>query len=95
MSDVKETKELVVGFLKLAKVLAESFKDGVQVADAAVILAKVQEPEMMALLKAAYEDVEKVKVEAADISAAEAFELIIVALPELKALVEALQPKKV
>lgn len=91
MNGINETKEAVVGLLKLSALLGASFKDGVQVADFAVILAKLQEPELKAALEKAYQDVEKVPAEMKDISAAEAVELVIAVLPEIKNIIEALK----
>ena len=91
MQGTKETKEAIVGILKLSTLLAASFKDGVQVADFAVILAKLQEPEMKAALEAAYQDVEKVPSEVSDISVVEALELIPVVMPEVLKLVAAIK----
>lgn len=88
---MKETKEAVIGFLALAKELAVVFKDGVQVADAAVIFAKLQDEAFMAKLKAAYEGVEKVQTEVKEASAAEVIEILAAALPEIKALIEAVK----
>jgi hypothetical protein len=88
---MKETKEAVLGFIVLAKILAESFKDGVQVADAAVILAKLQDPAVMQKIKDAYEQIELVKSEAEDITLNGAFDLLIAILPELKELVVAIK----
>ena len=90
---MKETKEALVGILALAKVIAELAKDGVQVQDALSLFAKLQEPELKAKVDAAIADVQKVQDEVKVASAADYFELLIVALPELKGLVEILQKK--
>lgn len=91
MNGINETKEALVGLLKLAAILGHSFKDGVQVADFAVIMAKLQEPAVKEALEKAYEDVEKVPAEMQDISVGEALDLIMVVLPEIKNLLEALK----
>lgn len=90
---MKETKEAIVGLLALAKVIAELAKDGVQVQDAISLFAKLQEPELKAKVDAAIADVQKVQDEVKLASAADYFELVAAALPELKGLVEALQKK--
>ena len=91
-NNVKETKEVLVGFLALASLLAESFKDGVQVADFAVIMANIAaNPELKAKFEAAYADIELVKNEVADISVAEGVELVAAALPELQKLLVAIK----
>lgn len=89
---MKETKELVVGLLALSAMLAEVFKDGVQVADIGAVLAKVQaNPELSAKLVAAYQDIELVKAETKEVSAAEVFEIVAAALPELQNLIAAVK----
>jgi hypothetical protein len=42
MAEGKELEQLVVGVMELAVLLADRFKDGVQVEDALVIFAKLQ-----------------------------------------------------
>lgn len=88
---MKETKEVVIGLLALTTELAKAFKDGVQVADVGVILAKLQDDQFMAKLKAAYEDVEKVQDEVKVAGAGEVLEIVAAALPEIKALLEAVK----
>ena len=90
---MKETKEALVGILALAKVIAELAKDGVQVQDAISLFAKLQEPELKAKVDAAIADVQKVQDEVKVASAADYFDLVMIALPELKSLVEVLQKK--
>lgn len=90
---MKETKEALVGILALAKVIAELAKDGVQVQDAISLFAKLQEPELKSKVDAAIADVQKVQDEVKVASAADYFDLVIIALPELKGLVEVLQKK--
>jgi hypothetical protein len=95
MEGTKETKELLVGFLKLASLLAVVFKDGVQAADALVVIQKIQGDEALkqSLLEA-YNGIDKIPAEVKDLSTAEAIELIAAALPEIAALVKAIsQPK--
>ena len=88
---MKETKEALIGFLVLAKLMAESFKDGVQVADAWVIIAKLQDPVIQEQLKKAYEDIEKVPAEAQDVQLGDVFDLLMVVLPEIKAIILAVK----
>jgi len=82
-------QEVLLAFMKLSVVMAESFKDGVQVADMPVLLAKMQEPQMKSLLLKAYEDIEKVPAEAKDIKLDEFISLFLVLLPEVKELIKA------
>jgi hypothetical protein len=89
---VKETKEVVLGFLAIASLMAKHFKDGVQVADFAQIMAKVAaDEELKSKIEAAYKDVELVKSEVVDLSLAEGIELVSSALPEVLKLVEAVK----
>jgi hypothetical protein len=90
----KETKELVIGLLKLSALLAESFKDGVQAQDAIVVWSKIQSDEALkAALVEAYNGADKVKEELKDISVAGALEIVAAAIPEIKALIEAVAKK--
>jgi len=82
-------QEVLLAFMKLSVLMAESFKDGVQVADMPVLLAKMQEPQMKSLLLKAYEDIEKVPAEAKDIKLDEFIALFLVLLPEVKELIKA------
>jgi hypothetical protein len=89
---MKQSKELVVGFIALSALLAESFKDGVQVADLAAIFAKIQaDQELQAKLIAAYQDIELVKEELKDVSAVEVVEVLSAALPEIMKLLQAVK----
>lgn len=91
-NNVKNTKEVVVGFLAIATMLAESFKDGVQVADFAVIMAKIAaDAELKAKLESAYADIELVKNEVADISLFEGLEIVEACVPEIKKLMVAVK----
>lgn len=82
-------QEVIVAFLKLSVVLAESFKDGVQVADMAVILTKLQEPSIKELMEKAYQEIEKVPTEAKDLKLDEMLIILMSALPEIKELIKA------
>lgn len=88
----KEVKELVIAFLSIASVMAEEFKDGVQVADFASIMAKVSaNEELKAKIEAAYKDIELVKSEVSDLSVAEGLDLVAAAIPEIKNLIVAVK----
>lgn len=82
-------QEALVAFIRLSVLMAGSFKDGVQVADLPVLMAKLQEPAMAEALKKAYEEIEKVPAEAKDLKADEFVSLLVVMLPELKELMKA------
>jgi hypothetical protein len=89
---MKNTKEAVVGFIAIAALLADSFKDGVQMGDALTIWGKIQaNPELMAKIVAAYTDVEQVTSEVKEITAEEVLEIVAAILPELKNLIVALK----
>ena len=91
---IKETQEVIVGALKLTTAIMTEFKDGVQAADFAVLLAKLQTEPLKSQLLAAYRDVEKVPGEVSDISVVEAIGLIPVVMPEIIALANALRKAK-
>jgi hypothetical protein len=91
MEGNKELKEALVGFIALASEIAKVSKDGVQIADATVLFAKLQEPAIAEKLKAAYEGIEKVPSEAKDLEIMEVFELVSAIMPELLGLVSALK----
>lgn len=91
MEGNKELKEALVGFIALASEIAKVSKDGVQVADAAVLFAKLQEPLVMEKLKLAYEGIEKVPSEAKDLDVGEVLELVGAVIPEILKLVEAIK----
>ena len=92
MSEIKETKELVIGLMKLSGLLASHLKDGAQVADIAGIMAEVKsKPELELALVEAIKDVQKAKDEIKELSALEVVELIQAVISELPALVAALK----
>ena len=90
--EVKETKEVLVGLLKITALLAKSFKDGIQAQDIAVVIAKIAEDEAIKkLLLEAYNGVDKVPAEIKDLSFKEGFELMTVAVPELIEIINSLK----
>lgn len=92
MESVKETKEMMVGFLKLAALLAVAFKDGVQATDILDVLKKIEsDPVLKQALLDAYNGIDKVPAEVKDMSMVEGIELISAALPELAVLIAALK----
>lgn len=90
---MKETKEALVAVLAVAKEIAVLAKDGVQIQDAVALFAKLQEPELKAKVDLAIAEIQKVQEEVKVASASDYFDLAIVALPELKALVDVLAKK--
>lgn len=92
MSETKEIKEVMIGLFKLMQVLIPSFKDGVQAADFAVVLAKIEsDPELKAQLVAAYQDVDKIPAEVKSLDFAASADIIIAIFPELVKTIEALK----
>lgn len=81
---VKDTKECLLGLLKITALMASVFKDGIQAQDITVVLTKIIEDEKLKeLLLAAYNDIDKVPSEVKDMSLPEAIELMTLALPEV------------
>jgi hypothetical protein len=88
---IKETKEVLVGFIKLAAMLAHEFKDGVQSQDIMPIILKLQSEPMKSAILNAYNDIEQVPHEMKDISLAEALSLIPEVLEATKELIAAVK----
>jgi hypothetical protein len=80
---IKETLELTVAFLAIARMMAEQFKDGMQAEDAVEIIKKSLTPEMSKLIVDAYNGVEKVPAEIKDLTLMEVMDLIKIALPQI------------
>lgn len=89
---VKETKEALVGVNELSMVLIKHLKDGAQITD---IMAVVEEfknnPDLLAKLEAARENIALVPVEAKDISLIEAGELLMVQISYVPKIIAALK----
>lgn len=93
---IKETKEALVGFISLAAMLAEVFKDGVQASDIAAVIVKIQgSPELQMKLLEAYNGIDKLPAEVKDIDLGESIDLVISSLPEIKKLIEVIKAPKV
>lgn len=89
---IEQTKEVLAGLLVLSALLAEKFKDGVQIADFAQIMQAIQDDEVLkAKLIAAYEGVEQVPAEMKDLSLSEAFDLLTAIFPEILDLIDAVR----
>lgn len=92
---MKETKELMVGLLKLSALLAVAFKDGVQATDIVDIFAKIQgDTVLKQALMDAYNGADQVGTELKTLNAANGIELILAAIPEVKALIDAIAAPK-
>ncbi len=84
---VKETKEAIVGLLKLAGVMGGLLRDGVQASDALELMNKLMGDEVLkAALMAAYSDVSKIPDEVKDLSMSEGLELISAVVAEIPGL---------
>ena len=87
---VKETKEALLGLLKILPILLKQFKDGVQVAeDASALYEKiVKNEEIKAAILEAYDGYDKVPEEVKDISILEFFQLVGAVTPEVIKIIE-------
>lgn len=92
MAGIKETKEAVLGVMRLAAVIATLTKDGVQFEDFGALINEYQaNPELKAILDAAYAEIHLVPEELKDLDFAESFELGSAVIKELPALVAAMK----
>lgn len=88
----KEAKEALVGFIAVAALLAEEFKDGVQASDVADILLKIQgNEELKKKLVEAYNGIDKVPSELSQMGLAEVLDLLSGSIPELFKLISAIK----
>jgi len=88
---IKETNEALVGFIKLAAMLANEFKDGIQVTDIGPIIVKMQSEPLKSALLDAYNGIEEVPSELRDVSLVEAMTLIPGLIDALGDLVQAVK----
>lgn len=92
MAGIKETKEAVIGVMKLGAVIAAQTKDGAQFEDFGALIKKYNEDaEFKAALDLAYADVGLVPEEIKDLDFAESLELGMAVLKELPVLVESMK----
>lgn len=91
MAYPKEGVESLVGFLALATVLAEHFKDGVQVEDLGPVLAKLQSEPVKGQLMAAYNGIELVPAEMKEIELMDVLVVLPALVPEIMKLMQALK----
>lgn len=93
---IKETQEMILALLKITKILAVQFKDGIQATDALEIIKKVMTPELEKLIVEAYNGMDQITEEVKDVSLAEALDLIKIIAPEVMAIIgEVSKPKEV
>jgi hypothetical protein len=92
---VQNVKELAVGLIVIATILAEEFKDGIQATDAVEIFAKVKgNSELQAKILSAYNGIDQVPAEAKDLNLSEGVEIIVALVPEIKKMIEAISKPK-
>lgn len=84
MTDVKETKELLIALVKLGKLAAKQFGDGVDLSDAVAIAKAFADEEFRAALMAGFAGLQGIPAEAKDIDAAEAIALLGVLYAEIQ-----------
>jgi hypothetical protein len=73
---VKETKEALVGAIKLGKFVAERLKDGAGFDDAMALGTKLLNPEFRKMVNEAVQGADQIPAEAKDLSLDEGAELI-------------------
>jgi len=80
---MKETKELTLAFLEIAKLLALQFKDGVQKDDALEIIKGAMTPELQRCIVDAYNGIEHVPSELKEMDLNDIIEIIKICSPKL------------
>jgi len=89
---MQNTKDVLVGLLAIAGLLAEEFKDGVQASDIADIIVKIQaNEELKKKIILAYNEIDKVPSDLKAITLAEGLEIVAFAIPEIVKLVGAIK----
>lgn len=76
MTDVKESKELLIALVKLGKLAAKHFGDGVDLGDAVALAKAFADEEFRAAIVDGFVGLQSVPAEAKDIDAAEAVQLL-------------------
>lgn len=84
MTDVKETKELLIALVKLGKLAAKHFGDGVDLSDAVALAKALADEEFRSAIVEGFSGLQSVPAEAKDIDAAEAIALIGVLYAEIQ-----------
>jgi hypothetical protein len=81
---IKETKEVIVAANEIALLLVDRLKDGAQVGDVVAVVEKItQDQEFKDKLSAAFENIQKVPAELADLDFIEGGELAVLQLSYL------------
>jgi hypothetical protein len=76
MTDVKETKELIVALVKLGKLSAKLLGDGVDLSDAVALAKAFADEDFRKCIVEGFSGLQAIPAEAKDIDAAEAVELV-------------------
>ena len=84
MTDVKESKELLIALVKLGKLAAKQLGDGVDLSDAVAIAKALADEEFRKALVDGFSGLSAIPAEAKDIDAAEAVELLGVLYAEIQ-----------
>lgn len=85
----KETKEAAIALLAIGAFVVRRAKDGVDLADAAALLAKLQDPAFLAVVMAGADGIDKIGDEFKDMDLSEAFQLAGDLIPEVLKAIEA------
>lgn len=84
MTDIKESKELLVALVKLGKLTAKQLGDGVDLSDAVAIAKALADEEFRSAIFEGFSGLQGVPEELKDIDAVEAIQLVGVLYAELK-----------
>lgn len=91
---IKESKEAMIGFIKIAALMASVFKDGIQATDFVQIIAKIEsDPILKQQLFDAYNGIDQVPGEISDLSLAEGLSIVPELFEALKELFSAINKK--
>lgn len=94
MTDIKETKELLVGLNEVAVFLISIFKDGFDLDDFGAIWDKlIKDEEFKKKLEAAYADAGKIPEEFTDLDLLESMEILKIQADYVTKIIEALKKK--
>lgn len=84
MTDVKETKELLIALVKLGKMAAKQLGDGVDLSDAVALAKALADEEFRSAITDGFAGLQSVPAELKDVDAGEAISLIGVLYAELQ-----------
>ena len=88
--DIKEMKEMMVGLMEMALMMAELFKDGVQAEDFMQMFMKLKDdPRYLE----AFKGMKEIPAEAKDIDLQEGMELVMMMMPYIPRMIDAMKKK--